>query len=79
MISYAFLTKSPNDELIKFANELYDTHKYDIYIIVDDDNYLIKNYNPNLNFIKINVLKKALFTLLNVVFMKLTVILKINS
>lgn len=54
MISYAFLTKSPNDELIKFANELYDTHKYDIYIIVDDDNYLIKNYNPNLNFIKIN-------------------------
>jgi len=54
MIAYAFLTKSPNDELINFANQLYDKYKYHIYIIIDDDNYLIKNYNPNINFIKID-------------------------
>ncbi len=54
MIAYAFLTRSPNDDLIEFANELYNKHKCDIYIIIDDDNYLIKRYNPNINFIKIN-------------------------
>lgn len=54
MIAYAFLTRSPNDELIEFANELYNKYKYDIYIIIDDDSYIIKTYNPNINFIKID-------------------------
>lgn len=54
MIAYAFLTKTPNDNLINFAEKLYNKHKYHIYIFIDDDTYEIRDQNSNLNFIKIN-------------------------
>ena len=51
--AYAFLTKKPNNTLIKFAEDLYDKYKFDIYIFVDDNNYTLDK-SKKINFIQID-------------------------
>jgi hypothetical protein len=53
MIAYAFLTKTPNNDLIAFAQKLYDKYHYHIYIFVDDNSYEINDIS-GINFVKIN-------------------------
>ncbi|WP_396189533.1 hypothetical protein [Flavobacterium sp.] len=52
-IAYAFLTRIPNYTLINFAECIYDKHKIDIYIFIDDENFVIPS-SKNINYVKIN-------------------------
>lgn len=53
MICIAFLTITPNKDLIDFAEKL--SLYYHIYIFIDDNNYIIDtDINSKINFIKIN-------------------------
>jgi hypothetical protein len=56
-IAICFLTRIPNDELIRFANEIVNqTKEFDIYIMIDDNSSL----SDQLYFIQIN--NKELFS-----------------
>jgi hypothetical protein len=47
----AFLTKTPSEDLLKFANEI--SEFFDIYVIIDDNNYKCKK-NNFINLIQID-------------------------
>jgi len=52
-IAYAFLTKIPNITLIKFAESIYDKHKIDIYILTDDEIFIVPS-SEKIEYIKTN-------------------------
>jgi hypothetical protein len=53
MIAYAFLTKHPNATMIKFAEDLYDKYKNDIYIFVDDNSYDTSKLSQKIKFVQL--------------------------
>lgn len=50
----AFITLRPSEDLIEFSKELSEKTEYDIYIFIDDNNYIIPNLNSKINYIKID-------------------------